>query len=163
MKLRFKTLLLCVFVTFCAFQCFNYTTSYYVQNMTEETLTVRTISHSTKELQYMLAPDERIEIYRKYGDPIGVIALSHMDVYLLNENNKIVRYWTNTKISVDKLTAIEKCIASYFKASGVRQLFDNKEWILWEDSDMREYTFNILPEDLIPLEEFIEEEGDTEE
>lgn len=153
MKTWIKRFIFILMPFFCAFECEDGSTSYYVQNSTEETVIIKTggyTSYLIPALNVELEPGEMVEIYRCHGLS-NVYQLKGLDVSLYTQDDVLLRYWTFKNAPDEIEAALEGCYASYFRSFDVRQFHDVFQWKCEEEYEDLEYTFQILPEDLIPL------------
>lgn len=159
-------LLLAFTLMLCSFECNIVHTSFCITNMTDEEIYVQSVHRHYGTHKATLKPGESLEIAKLSED--GAMSLfavvdKDLEVAMGTEEKGLLRFWS-IKDSSDLEAALEDCNAKYYRADGVRQIHNNEsEWYFKDNGDDYEYTFHILPEDLIPLEEFIKKEGDTEE
>lgn len=158
--------LLALTLLFCSFQCNTVHTSFYITNMTDEVIYIHSVHRFYGTHKATLKPGESLEIAKLSEDGamnLFAVVDKDLEVAMGTEEKGLLRFWT-IKDSAGLEAVLKDCNAKYFRADGVRQLHNNEsEWYFKDNGDDYEYTFHILPEDLIPLEEFIKKEGDTEE
>lgn len=138
-------------VFLCAYWCHSYTTIFYINNLTDRTVVFDMSSNPNKHA--IIVPDGSVEIFR-WADGVNIHILGHR-MSLSTEDGDLLRIWSKDDNPNNIEDALDGCYASYFKNS-VRQIYDEKEWIITDNGKTREYVFNILPEDLIPLSEIVD-------
>ena len=141
----------------CSFQCESEIDRFYVKNRTDYTIVIssqETITGRAKLANTTLSPGESVEIYSHQGAPSRIYVMD-LDVLLYLQDGPLLRYWTRYDVSYDLDAALEYCYARYFQGYGVRQFYDEGEWDSSESEKITEHTFNILPEDLVPLSEYV--------
>ena len=151
--------LLCfVAVVLCAFECDDfYSTRFYIVNMTEEMIVIDSYVGGgySDHKKARLKPGESFEIHSIDAESYFHV-IEHRHVSMSACDGTLIRFWTTYYKSNDLNSALDDCNAQFFWDYGVRQFHDEKEWEYAEYKDRCEWTFNILPEDLIPLSEFVE-------
>ena len=153
-----KTLVFSILVlSFCAFHCQDQIpTTFNAINMTEDTVLIKS-EYFPGIKSTLLKPGESHQIHRDLY-PVRVVLINDFKVSLFTENGTLLRYWYRYDKPTDIDSALAGCHASYFEKHGVRQLYDETQWTLHDYGETREFIFLILPEDLIPLSEFIDKE-----
>lgn len=165
MKNILKKLIFFIPIFFCAFQC----------EIPPQITNISYIKNSTEDTVYILSNIWRDEIYQEFkpGDMIKwdegcndyAFPFMRGSIYnstwtMKSKDGTILRRWTpeNSKdLPKDRNTARAEGYATYFKGCiGVRVLHYEEDWTPCTISaDTTIWTFEILPEDLIPLSEII--------
>ena len=159
MKNIAKLLLVAFTLMLCSFHCSIVHTSFCITNMTDEEIYVQSVHRYYGTHKATLRPGESLEIAKSSDSgALRLIAVvdANLEVYMGTEEKGLLRFWT-IKDSAGPEAALEDCNAKYYRADGVRQIHNNEsEWHFEEYGDACKYSFYILPEDLIPLSEFID-------
>lgn len=170
MKNWIKRIILVAPVLLCAFYCQEpHHTTFIMKNMTGEPVVVKADPGAwiTVPTTKVIFPEETFIIHNDTdGGFLNIHAIYNKKISLSTTDGTLLRYWNALEDPKDFEFALNGCYASYFKDYGVRQLHDEKEWTrnesgliydgLIDRSRRCEFTFNILPEDLIPLSEIVE-------
>ena len=160
-----KRLVFVLPIVFCAFHCDgDHETSYYIVNRTDETVLIQSyimyISEGNPKDVARLAPGQSVEFYSVGGacGDIGALCKKNYCVLLINEDGFLLRNWQPLEVLEGDYCDLdfEECNAYMFERYGIRQFHNEKEWIRVDYEGYREWTFEIRPEDLIPLSEIVE-------
>ena len=181
---RFASLCLAFMSLFlCAFYCgkdWHYG-HFYVKNTTDKTflLHVKLLNPQFKgtktDSDYKLNPGDSVEIGTRAEPFVGhysVGILRGFDIIMSSEDGTRLRRWVDVSswvgadkskynIPTDKETALEECYVPFFKEYNIIDLCNEDEWIWIMLNDDQYITFEIRPEDLIPIPEIIAEKDNN--
>lgn len=150
-------------VLFCSFRCTEVQTSFYITNASNQEIEIWSEHSYYGTYKCSLRHGESLKIAQDISSNLpkefGEVINNRLEVSIGEKNSGLRRFWTlNDTDEKSPESALYNCNALYFKENGVRQLHDEKEWMVRDDNLIRVYTFLILPEDLIPLSDFIDKE-----
>ena len=165
MKRFVKCLLIFPPLFICAFQCeSDDRASFNLVNCTDQTVLIQSYTwpyQNRASEPYRIAPAESYELRRTSSTGAAedlVNIFGRNGILLSTEDGVLLRNWLHldgegSHVAITE--AIEKCYTFMFVSYGVRQFHDPDQWMRAKRKGIDEWTFNILPEDLIPLSEFV--------
>ena len=166
---RFVSLFLAFMSLFlCAFDCgkdWHYG-HFYFKNTTNQTILLHIKRYSPgSESDYRIDPGDMVEfgtVQRHHITTYAISIFKGIDITMCLEDGTRLRRWADQprnadNIPTDKETALEECYVPFFKEYNIRDLCNADEWIWILVNDDQYITFEIRPEDLIPIPEIIAE------